>query len=321
LAALLAAAGGMGLRAQSDIPGSKDHPLVSRYAGSTIIDYLEKNYEGADVPAGPVITTPAGKYAWKSAERAEGRYTRIRYRGPAGRNSLEVFRNFQAPLVKEGFKTLYACDLAACGNLSFFKFTSEDGVVSGNRAQEHFMSAKLARNGGVAYVLLYVTENQNWPPEAQPARARVDKGLAVVQLEILETKSMDSGLVSVDAQAMKKSILETGRVALYGLYFDTGSAVLKPESKAALDEIGKLLKSEPSMRVLVVGHTDTTGSWAANQDLSLKRAQAVAAALAGQYGIPAARMQAAGAGFASPVASNRTEEGKARNRRVELVEF
>lgn len=317
----MAMASGLALSAQSDIPGSKDHPLVSRYAGSTIIDYFEKNYEGIDVPTGPVITTRDGKYAWKSAERAEGQYTRIRYRGPAGRNSLEVFRNFQAPLIKAGFKTLYSCDLAACDNLSFFKFTSADGVISGNRAQEHFMSAKLAKSDGVAYVLLYVTENHNWLPEGQPGKIKVEKGLAVVQLEVVEVKSMDTGLVSVDAQAMKKSIAETGRVALYGLFFDTGSAVLKPESKPALDEIGKLLKSEPSLKVLVVGHTDTVGSWAANQDLSLKRAQSVAAALTSQYGIAASRLQAAGVGFASPVASNRSEQGRAKNRRVELVEF
>jgi outer membrane protein OmpA-like peptidoglycan-associated protein len=149
----------------------------------------------------------------------------------------------------------------------------------------------------------------------------VEKGQVVVQLEVLEAKTMETGLVSVDAQAMKKAIVETGRVALYGIYFDTGSAVVKPESKAALDEIGKLLKTETAMRVMVVGHTDTVGAWAVNQDLSLKRAQAVAAALVAQYGIAASRLQAAGVGFASPVASNRTEQGRAKNRRVELVEF
>lgn len=322
VAMMLGLCAGVGtLVAQTDIAGSKDHPLVTRYAGSTIIGYLEKNYESLEAPTGPVVTTREGKYAWKSAERAEGAYTRIRYRGPAGRNALEVFRNFQAPLLKAGFKPLYACDLAACDNLSYFKFTSVDGVLSGNRAQEHFMSAKLTGGGKSVYVLLYVTENQNSAPEAQPAEIRVDKGLAVVQLEILETAAMDTGMVTVDAQAMKKAIQETGRVALYGIYFDTGAAVIKPESKAALDEIARLLKTETGLRVLVVGHTDTVGAWASNQDLSLKRAQAVVAALTTQYGIAGARLQAAGVGFAAPVASNRSEAGRAKNRRVELVEF
>lgn len=317
---LLAAAFALPLAAQPDVPGSHDHPLVTRYAGSTIIGFLEKNYEALEIPNGPVITTRDGKYAWTSAERPEGKYTRIRYRGPAGRNALEVFRNFQAPLLKAGFKPLYSCDLAACDNLSFFKFTSADGVLSGNRAQEHFMSARLTNGGANAYVLLYVTENHNLPPEAQPSATRVERGLAVVQLEILETAAMDTGLVSVDAQAMKKAILESGRVALYGIYFDTGSAVIKPESKPALDEIVTLLKTAPNLRLLVVGHTDTVGAFASNQDLSLKRAQSVVAVIA-QYGIASSRLQPAGVGFAAPVASNRTEQGRAKNRRVELVEF
>jgi len=306
--------------AQSDVPGAKDHPLITRYPGSTIIDYLDKNFEGVDVPTGPVITKD-GKYQWKSSERAEGRYTRIRYRGPAGRNSLEVFRNFQTALKDAGFQTLYACDLAACDNLSFHKFTSADGVVSGNRAQEHFVSARLAGGEGTVYVQVYVTENLNWPPEGQAAGRRVDKGLSVVQLEVSEVKSMDSGLVTVNADAMKKAIAETGRVALYGLFFDTGKADVKPESKPALDEIIKLLNGEPTMRLLVVGHTDTVGSPQSNQELSLRRAQSVVDTLVKGRGIDAGRLQAAGVGFASPIATNRTEQGRARNRRVELVQY
>ena len=306
--------------AQSDIPGAKDHPLITRYPGSTIIDFLEKNFEGVDVPTGPVITKD-GKYQWKSSERAEGRYTRIRYRGPAGRNALEVFRNFQAALKDAGFNTLYTCDLAVCDNLSFHKFTSADGVVSGNRAQEHFVSARLAGGEGTVYVQVYVTENLNWPPEGQPAGRRVDKGLSVAQLEISETKSMDAGLVTVNADTMKKAIAETGRVALYGLFFDTGKADMKPESKPALAEIVKLLNGEPSMRLLVVGHTDTVGSPQSNQELSRRRAQSVVDALVKGIGIEPGRLQAAGVGFASPVATNRNEQGRAKNRRVELVEY
>jgi outer membrane protein OmpA-like peptidoglycan-associated protein len=306
--------------AQSDVPGAKDHPLISRYPGSTIIDYHEKNFEGVDVPTGPVITKD-GKYQWKGSERAEGQYTRIRYRGPAGRNALEVFRNFQAALTKAGLKTLYTCDLAACDNLSFHKFTAADGVVSGNRAQEHFVAAKGSSGDGTVYVQVYVTENHNWPPEGQPAGRRVDKGLAVIQLEVSEVKSMDAGLVTVDAGAMKKTIVETGRVALYGLFFDTGKADIRPESRPALDEIAKLMKGDPALRLLVVGHTDTVGSQQGNQDLSLRRAQAVIDALVKGHGIDAKRLQAAGVGFASPVATNRTEQGRAKNRRVELVEY
>lgn len=236
-------------------------------------------------------------------------------------NSLEVFRNFQGALRDAGFKTLYACDLAACDNLSFHKFTAADGVVSGNRAQEHFLTARLAGAEGTVYVQVYVTENLNWPPEGQPSGRRVIKGLAVVQLEISETKAMDAGLVTVSSDAMKKAIVESGRVALYGLFFDTGKAEVKAESKPALAEIVKLLSGEPSMRLLVVGHTDTVGSQQSNQELSLRRAQSVVDALVKGNGIAPGRLQAVGVGFAAPVATNRDEQGRAKNRRVELVEY
>ena len=183
------------------------------------------------------------------------------------------------------------------------------------------MSARLVGGEGTVYVQVYVTENLNWPPEGQAVGRRVDKGLSVVQLEVSEVKSMDSGLVTVNADAMKKAIAETGRVALYGLFFDTGKADVKPESKPALAEIIKLLNGEPSMRLLVVGHTDTVGSPQGNQELSLRRAQSVVDTLVKGRGIDAGRLQAAGVGFASPIATNRNEQGRARNRRVELVQY
>ena len=154
---------------------------------------------------------------------------------------------------------------------------------------------------------------------AGPATAHSE--FSVVQLEVSEVKSMDSGLVTVNADGMKKAIAETGRVALYGLFFDTGKADVKPESKPALDEIIKLLNGEPTMRLLVVGHTDTVGSPQGNQELSLRRAQSVVDTLVKGRGIDPGRLQAAGVGFASPIATNRNEQGRARNRRVELVQY
>jgi outer membrane protein OmpA-like peptidoglycan-associated protein len=96
---------------------------------------------------------------------------------------------------------------------------------------------------------------------------------------------------------------------------------MKPESRPALDEIIKLLNGEPTMRLLVAGHTDTVGSPQSNQELSLRRAQSVVDTLVKGRGIDPGRLQAAGVGFASPIATNRTEQGRSRNRRVELVQY
>jgi len=119
---------------------------------------------------------------------------------------------------------------------------------------------------------------------------------------------------------MANSIETTGRIALYGIYFDFNKADIKPESAPTLEQIAKLLKSMPDSRLLVVGHTDNVGGFEFNQNLSRQRAAAVVKALSTDYGIAASRLTPMGAAFIAPVATNRTEEGRAKNRRVELVE-
>ena len=107
--------------------------------------------------------------------------------------------------------------------------------------------------------------------------------------------------------------------AVYGITFDTDTATIKAESAQALGEIGKLLQGDPALKVFVVGHTDGTGSVDHNLKLSQDRAQAVTQALTKDYGIAQARLRSFGCGPFAPVASNDTEEGRAKNRRVELV--
>lgn len=125
--------------------------------------------------------------------------------------------------------------------------------------------------------------------------------------------------VTANADVFAKDIKNTGHAAVYGIYFDSGKSVIKPESEAALAEIAKLLKKESGMAVYIVGHTDNTGSMDTNIKLSQARAEAVVQALVSKYGIAAARLRGHGVSSLAPVASNDTEEGKAKNRRVELV--
>ena len=109
------------------------------------------------------------------------------------------------------------------------------------------------------------------------------------------------------------------RALVYGIIFDTDKSEVKPESEAALKQITKLLEQNPSLSVRVVGHTDATGDFNHNIQLSEARAKAVVTALSARMGVSAARLSAHGVGPLCPVASNDTEEGKAKNRRVELV--
>lgn len=137
-------------------------------------------------------------------------------------------------------------------------------------------------------------------------------------LRMIERQLMQQEVVA-NAEAMIGSIRATGRVALYGIYFDTDKAELKPASDPALAEIVKMLKADPALKLFVVGHTDTVGQFAHNVQLSQARAAAVVNALVSKHGIASARLTPFGCGPTVPVAVNSSEDGRAKNRRVELV--
>ncbi len=124
--------------------------------------------------------------------------------------------------------------------------------------------------------------------------------------------------VTADASSLSDEIKKSGHVAVYGIHFDTGKSVILPDSGQILGEIVKLLQQNPELKLRVEGHTDNQGNAAANQALSEKRAQAVVVWLT-THGIPAASLTAKGFGQAQPVADNATEDGRAKNRRVELA--
>ena len=143
-------------------------------------------------------------------------------------------------------------------------------------------------------------------------------GNGMYTINIIEKEAMNQDVVA-DANSMAGSIKETGKVAVYGIYFDTGKSVLKPESQGTLEQISKLLKADPNLKLYVVGHTDNVGIFDSNIKLSNDRAIAVVNALVSKFSVNAARLKAFGDGPTSPVASNDKEEGRALNRRVELV--
>jgi outer membrane protein OmpA-like peptidoglycan-associated protein len=138
------------------------------------------------------------------------------------------------------------------------------------------------------------------------------------RLSITQKQAMAQDIVA-DAAAMSNDINASGHVAVYGIYFDSGKALIKPESTQAIGEIAKLLQGQPTLKLFVVGHTDNEGTVDGNIALSQARAEAVLKALTGEHGIAAARLRAYGCGQFAPVATNGTDAGRAKNRRVELV--
>lgn len=163
------------------------------------------------------------------------------------------------------------------------------------------IEGKIEKNGAVTYVHIEAfNDGRNY------------------DVIVVETGAMKQDVVA-DAAALSASIAATGKAAVYGIYFDTGKSVVKPESTQALEEITKLMKQNGSLTLYVVGHTDNVGALDYNLKLSADRADAIVKALISR-GIVASRLKGAGVGPYCPVASNRAEEGKAKNRRVELVE-
>lgn len=206
------------------------------------------------------------------------------------------------------------------GRLTFITYRVQAGSPeqSGIAVVRNYENA-ITRAGGT----VVASDDKRWvngklTVDGREVWVQAESGGYLVWLRIVEKVPMKQHIVA-DAAAFANDLGKTGHVAVYGIYFDTGKAVVKPESKPALDEVAKLLRSDPNLRLWVVGHTDSVGKVDDNMRLANARAEAVAAELVSAHGIAAARLKGYGVGPLSPVAGNDAEEGRAKNRRVELV--
>jgi outer membrane protein OmpA-like peptidoglycan-associated protein len=284
---------------QRDAAGSRDYPGIGRFNGSTITGYQIKDFDATRLQA---AAFKDGKAA--DERKPEGRISRIAYRTPAGPSIIEVSRNFETQLANAGYETLLACDTDACGGIPFTE--ALDSLPAPQMGVDGFnfryYAGHKADGGRETYVTVLVSKNNE----------DVTAQLIVTQIGAIENKM-------VDAAAMAKGLGSAGHIALYGIYFDTDKAVLKAESKPTLDEIAKLLRGQLTLNVIIVGHTDSQGAYDYNMELSRRRAEAIGAELTKSYGIAKTRLRTAGVGFLAPVGSNATEDGRALNRRTELV--
>jgi outer membrane protein OmpA-like peptidoglycan-associated protein len=309
-----------------DKEGSIDHKITGRYQGSYIEEYSQKEYEEVRFLKPPLDAGGNGAVPLTDAFSIPlaGRATTIVYRGPNGRSILEVLKNYIDRLSGAGFTTVAKCRGVECGlngNNQYIQRLYFRGARAHTRGSEPIISSdrdlivytllQKKSSAGDVWVSLYGSEFQHG--------GNLTPSLAV---SVLETKPMETGkMVFVDAASMQEAMEKTGRVALYGIYFDSNKAVLKAESAKQIAEIARLLKTNPKLKVLVVGHTDNQGGFDFNMGLSEQRADAVIGALTTRHAIPAARLTPVGVGMASPVDTNRSSEGRAKNRRVEIVEY
>lgn len=312
--------------ADADMPGSKDHPKIPRVAGTTIIGFAESSYD-----EGVFMTGAKGEELL--SENIEGKRTRIMYVGPEDLSSLGVLRNYQKAFSDLGeVEEVYTCRGNDCfGNLGEIFIWRESNRIPNNLSRNDFTNwgsfqhqvywyGKVKTTEALYHVSIYSAVkvySQAWLNLYGIKRIH---NHPLIKFEVVEVADFTPTLEVVTAEDMTSKISEQGHIALYGINFDFDSDMLKTESDPELEEIAKALKADTALKIYVAGHTDNKGTLEYNEDLSKRRAQAVAKELTSKYGIASDRLVPVGVGPAAPVATNKTEEGRALNRRVELVE-
>lgn len=328
----------------ADIKGAKDVSYIGRYDGSKIVAFQHKRFDRFILPLSALKRVEEKRdshnnnfFSPEKKKILEGENTRLVYLLPAERTPLEVLRNYEDEITAKGGKILFQCEKGECGgdagrscaggggdmSLSMFMQHEED-VLTYNKPfsngycallsrinDQHYFSAELPEENAYVSVLTYMVSNHS--------SCKAFDGRTVAVVDVVKMKKREQKMVVIKADEMSKKIDAEGKIALYGIYFDTDKAVIKDKSVATMDEIAKMLKQNPKEKILIVGHTDTEGTFEYNQKLSDKRAKAVVQMLVEKYGISLKRLHAAGASYACPAASNSTEEGREKNRRVVLV--
>jgi len=265
------------------VDGAKPHRILKFYPDARVTSYEHREFDAVDV----VTAYTKGAEDPARTETIEGKVFRYEYEHKPGISSLEVVRQFESALKKAGFSVI-----AAGKQLP--------GVAG---SEEAFGAFRLDKDGAPE---VYVN-----------VLAGLSSDGTMSYVTIVEPKAMEEKY-TVDASGLYDEIAKSGRVAVYGITFDTGKATLTSDSEAVLGEVRKLLERHAELKLRIEGHTDNVGKPAANKKLSEERAAAVKTWLA-EGGIAGARLTAAGFGDAKPVADNATDEGRAKNRRVELV--
>jgi outer membrane protein OmpA-like peptidoglycan-associated protein len=267
--------------------GVREHPIVKNYPGAQTDSFDMKDFDSVTVvdglrPKGGARTAALG-----------GRVTRIHAYHPGGVSALQVIRNYGAALEQAGFVKI----TAGAG----LKLPEVEIAANGGQ----FAAWRLDRPGQGSVIVNIETDEVTADTESF--------------VTIAEPKAMEQ-VYAVDASKLFAALGADGHVAVYGINFDTGKAVVRPDSDEALGQVVKLMRDHPALRLRVEGHTDAAGSPESNRVLSQARAEAVVRWLAA-HGVEPARLQAVGMGQTKPLAPNDSEDGRARNRRVELVQI
>jgi flagellar motor protein MotB len=302
-----------------DVENSKDHPLLSRYPGSEIVYYEEQQFKPYKIAVGPVT----GYRTISDWIETEGKETRIYYELKGETTVTEVYRNYLTGL-KKGGATILASGI--------FDESNRSKEVGGRSFMETvYITNSLPTNSGIrlnvgsstsagSCYIAAVVETPGTKTYIVIAGAQYSTDTKVFLVDIIEETIMEDELIKLNADEMLRNIQADGKVTLYGLFFDFNKANIQESSNEMLEQIALLLKNNPQLNVYVVGHTDMKGTLDYNLTLSKQRAEEVVQALIEKYGISPGRLTPEGVGPLVPVSSNKNDDLRQLNRRVELVE-
>jgi len=298
-----------------DISGAKDNPLISRFKGSSIQFYKTIKWDTYILPYSKIISV-SGSKTWKNKLKLQGEINRIQYISNKENKSSLIYMNYLTALKKSNWKILFSgSGDNELGNESYewqFYMFGNDGLGLDDKIGSKYnfrgndyayIAAKYEENDTTFYAAIYIIEKDNF---------------TMINQDIIRVKNPDVGMVP--AKVLTEKIDKKGHIALDGIFFKTGKATITDKSVPALKNIAEYLNNHKDKKFFIVGHTDNVGKFASNKTLSENRAKAIMKELVMKYHINQNQLKAYGIANLSPMVANSTDGGKAKNRRVEIVE-
>ncbi len=309
-----------------DTPGCADPAGLPRFEGARILGCTSSESAATVLPLGPWSDDPELSF-WEGSVRLEGPRTALLYAAPPGRSTREVMRGYRKALDDLGFDVVFDCaGENGCGT-GVGAFYVEDayekrlpappaaGAFAPNSVREpRIIVAKGTQDGASTYVFIFAAHQDN--ETAPEASKRV-----AIFLELVVSQGQEQHQVLLRTDELAQGIDIDGRVSVYGIAFgpDPYQADIASDSGDQLAEIARLLRQRPGLFLYVVGHTDNLGDLEQRLNLSRRQAEAVVAALVQDYAIDPERLSPHGLADLAPIAPQDSDEGRAMNRRIELV--
>jgi OOP family OmpA-OmpF porin len=267
------------------------------------------------------LKMPVGPFANGKIDsaRVEGEISRLVWKTPANdTNTLDLMNPLRSQLEDAGYSVLFECATRNCGGFDF-RFKTDvvaEPEMHVDLGDFRYLAASKPSVNGDEFIGLLVSRS---PERGFIQITNIGTPIESSPEVSASTKSPTTDVATDAAPGLSSVLLQQGVLVLEGLEFNKGSADLSGDGSKSLQELAAFLTAHPKDAVVLVGHTDATGSLERNVALSRKRATSVMKRLVETYGVSKAQVSAEGVGYLSPRASNATDEGRRKNRRVEVV--